>query len=124
MKKSLFRNRKTKKTHKKKIGKINKKNKKITNKHKNYRNMNMIIGGMEHGEKENPEPPSTPKAPSTPERPRLALKLRTPSRSPALSALLPPAQPQLLLRLVFLAQQAVGAKLRSVCMEVQVKLYW
>jgi len=91
MKKSLFRNRKTKKTHKKKIGKINKKNKKITNKHKNYRNMNMIIGGMEHGEKENPEPPSTPKAPSTPERPRLALKLRTPSRSPALSALLPPA---------------------------------
>ena len=86
MKKSLFRNRKNRKTHKKKIGKNNKKNKKITNKHKhkNYRNMNMIIGGMEHGEKENPDPPSTPQSL---ERPRLALKLtRTPRRSPELLA--------------------------------------
>ena len=86
MKKSLFRNRKNRKTHKKKIGKMNKKNKKITNKHKhkNYRNMNMIIGGMEHGEKENPDPPSTPQSL---ERPRLALKLtRTPRRSPELLA--------------------------------------
>lgn len=86
MKKSLFRNRKNRKTHKKKIGKMNKKNKKITNKHKheNYRNMNMIIGGMEPGEKENPDPPSTPQSL---ERPRLALKLtRTPRRSPELLA--------------------------------------
>ena len=84
MKKSLFRNRKNRKTHKKKIGKMNKKNKKITNKHKhkNYRNMNMIIGGMEHGEKKTPDPPSTPQSL---ERPRLALKLtRTPRRSPEL----------------------------------------
>ena len=86
MKKLLFRNRINRKTHKKKLGKNNKKNKKITNKHKhkNYRNMNMIIGGMEHGEKVNPDPPSTPQSL---ERPRLALKLtRTPRRSPELLA--------------------------------------